>query len=582
MFGKSGSAHLYAMPKVSICMPVYNGGSYFKQALQSALNQDYDDIEIVIVNDGSTDGGETEAIALEQGDRVRYFWQQNAGVAGALNTAIRHATGDYFAWLSHDDIHLPHKTKAQVEYLTKLNRPNACLFSDYDLIDPDGNFLSNVALPAERIRANPRLPLLNGFINGCTLLIPMWIMREYGPFDETLRYTQDYDLWNRILRDRDFYHQRETLVQYRIHPGQDSHKPLAVTEGDALWKRMISDLTETERANFRGSTKRYFKKLGEFLDITPYKVAAEYARSRMTSDLYVGLTSVIIPFWNEVDLAVKAAHSVLSQVNANVQLIMVNDGSTDDLTPVIELCKQNSCVRLLHQPNRGPAAARNLGMLASDGEYIAFLDGDDEFLPTKVSRQRQLMQESGALISHTSYYVTSPEMSGGLGVVRSGRFNGQVYPKIIGSCPIAVPTVMIHRSIVDGGFTFPVGSRIGEDVLAWIDLATKYLLLGIDEPLSVVEVSATSAGFSSEKQALGLTNMITALTAHPFHSKHVDHINSLRQAVNTIAKDWIADGRQFNRADARAKAHLESTWLPSEDLPDHDSGRVDYYKRANQ
>lgn len=563
-------------------MPVYNGGSYFKQALQSALNQDYDDVEIVIVNDGSTDGGETESIALEQGARVRYFWQQNSGVAGALNTAIRHATGDYFAWLSHDDLHLPHKTTSQIEYLQKLNRPDACLFSDYDLIGPDGGFITNVALPAERIRANPRLPLLNGFINGCTLLIPMWMMREYGPFDETLRYTQDYDLWNRILRDRDFYHQRETLVQYRIHPGQDSHKPLAVTEGDALWKRMVSDLTETERANLRGSTSRYFKKLSEFLDITPYKVAAEYARSRMTPDLYVGLTSVIIPFWNEVDLAVKAARSALSQVNANVQVIMVNDGSTDDLTPLIELCNQDSRIRLLDQPNGGPAAARNRGMLAADGEYIAFLDADDEFLPTKVSRQRQLMQESGALISHTSYYVTSPEINGGTGVIRSGRFNGTVYPEIIGSCPIAVPTVMIHRSIVDGGFTFPVGSRIGEDVLAWIDLATKYLFLGIDEPLSVVEVSATSAALSSEKQALGLTNIIFALTTHPFHSKHVEQIHALRQALNSIAKEWIADGRDFDRADVLAKDRLKSTWMSSDGFPDHDGGRIDYHKRVNQ
>ncbi|EUC14722.1 glycosyltransferase family 2 protein [Paraburkholderia hospita] len=562
-------------------MPVYNGGSYFKQALRSALDQDYANIEIIVVNDGSTDGGETELIALEHGSRVRYFWQKNTGVAGALNTAIKHATGDYFAWLSHDDIHLPNKTTSQIQYLKILKRPDACLFSDYDHIDLDGNLISNVALPAERIRATPRLPLLNGFINGCTLLIPMWIMREYGPFDETLRYTQDYDLWNRILRDRDFYHQRETLVQYRIHPGQDSHKPLAVTEGDALWKRMVSDLTETERANFWGSSKRYFKKLGEFLDTTPYKIAAEYSRSRITSDLYVGLTSVIIPFWNDVDRTVRAARSALSQVDANVQVVMVNDGSTEDLTPLIELCKQDSRIRLLHQPNSGAAAARNRGMLAADGEYIAFLDGGDVFLPAKVTRQRQLMQDSGALISHTSYYVTSPEISGGLGLVRSGRFGGNVYPDIIGSCPIVAPTVMVHRSIVDGGFIFPIGSRIGEDILAWIDLATKYLVLGIDEPLSVIEVSATSAALSSEKQALGFTNMISALATHPFHSKHVHQIDVLRHALHSIAKEWIADGHQFNRADALAVEHLVSSRATFDEFPDHDGGRIDYHKRVN-
>src|SRR5579872_6915564 len=119
---------------VSICMPVFNGGQYFKIALDSALAQDYPDVEIIVVNDGSTDDGETEKIALEKRDRIHYIHQENRGVAGALNTAISNMTGEYFAWLSHDDIHLPHKTSSQIAFLARLGRPDACLFSDYDLI----------------------------------------------------------------------------------------------------------------------------------------------------------------------------------------------------------------------------------------------------------------------------------------------------------------------------------------------------------------------------------------------------------------------------------------------------------------
>jgi glycosyltransferase involved in cell wall biosynthesis len=92
-------------------MPVFNGGHYFRAALESALAQDYDNLEIVVVNDGSTDAGETERIALAHSDRVRYFYQPNRGVAGAMNTAVAHMTGDYFAWFSHDDLHLPHKPR---------------------------------------------------------------------------------------------------------------------------------------------------------------------------------------------------------------------------------------------------------------------------------------------------------------------------------------------------------------------------------------------------------------------------------------------------------------------------------------
>src|SRR4051794_3824327 len=129
-------------PRVTICMPVYNGGSYFKLALQSALAQDYGNLEIVVVNDGSTDAGGTEQIALSYGDRVRYFAQENRGVAGALNTALSQMTGEYFAWLSHDDLHLPHKTSSQIAFLRRLGRSRACLFSDYDLIGPGGELIS--------------------------------------------------------------------------------------------------------------------------------------------------------------------------------------------------------------------------------------------------------------------------------------------------------------------------------------------------------------------------------------------------------------------------------------------------------
>src|SRR5271166_3711440 len=116
------------LPRVTICMPVFNGGHYFLSALASALAQDYANLEILVVDDGSTDAGETERTALAHGDRVRYIRQAHRGVAGALNTALANMSGDFFAWLGHDAVHLPHKTTAQMAYLGRLGRPDACLF----------------------------------------------------------------------------------------------------------------------------------------------------------------------------------------------------------------------------------------------------------------------------------------------------------------------------------------------------------------------------------------------------------------------------------------------------------------------
>ncbi len=565
---------MISLPKVSICMPVYNGGHYFRLALESALAQDYSNLEIVVVNDGSTDGGETERIALSHGDRVTYVHQENRGTGGALNTAVKHMTGDLFAWLSHDDLHLPHKTSAQVAFWRRLGTPNACLFSDYDLIGPEGELITTMRLPFERIRQNPRLPLVNAFVNGCTLLIPAAIIRAFGPFNEALRYTQDYDLWNRILAQHEFFHQPEVLIRYRLHPGQDTNKPVAAAEAEAFWMQMVDSRTETERTQMFGSTPRYFESFATILNPTPFKRAFAHAKAAAASAQATGaLVSIVIPFYNEVPLALRAARSALNQIDAQVEVILVDDGSTENVEPIKALAAQDPRVSLVRQTNAGPAAARNQGMNKAAGSYVAFLDADDLFLPNKIARQLDLMLRHGSMFSHTSYYVSYPGTREGLGLWRSGGFGGACYPAIIGSCPIATPTVMLHRSILDGGFGFPTGVQIGEDVLLWIDLAARYLLLGVDEPLSIVEWSDTSAALSQERQALGLSNMIEALENHPVHRRQVEQIGFLRRARMVIAHEWVAAGRRFT-ADRGGDTHVVAAWATNPNVPPADAGRA--------
>jgi len=132
------------LPRVTICMPVFSGGHYFHSAFASALAQDYANLEILLVNDGSTDEGETEHIALAHGDRVRCLRQENRSVAGAMNTALANMSGDFFALLSQNDLHLPHKTAAQVAYLDRLGRPGACVFPDCDLIGPKDEPIASI------------------------------------------------------------------------------------------------------------------------------------------------------------------------------------------------------------------------------------------------------------------------------------------------------------------------------------------------------------------------------------------------------------------------------------------------------
>ena len=106
-------------PLISIIIPVYNGANYMREAIDSAIAQTYKNIEIIVVNDGSTDNGETEKIALSYGDKINYYYKENGGCASALNYGISKMKGEWFSWLSHDDVYFPTKLESQVNEIVK-------------------------------------------------------------------------------------------------------------------------------------------------------------------------------------------------------------------------------------------------------------------------------------------------------------------------------------------------------------------------------------------------------------------------------------------------------------------------------
>ena len=132
-------------PLVSIIIPVYNGSNYMREAIDSALAQTYENIEILVVNDGSSDRGRTEAIAKEYGDKIRYIYKENGGVSSALNVGIRHMRGEYFSWLSHDDVYTPDKIEKQVEALSRLPDKSTLICCDYAHIDKDSMPISGIS-----------------------------------------------------------------------------------------------------------------------------------------------------------------------------------------------------------------------------------------------------------------------------------------------------------------------------------------------------------------------------------------------------------------------------------------------------
>jgi glycosyltransferase involved in cell wall biosynthesis len=236
-----------AYPLVSIVIPVYNGSNYLAQAIDSALAQTFPHCEVLVINDGSNDRGQTERIALGYGECVRYLTKPNGGVASALNLGLAEMRGSLFSWLSHDDLYEARKIEAQLSVIQALSRDDVIVYSDYSIFADDGR-RSDVRLQeTDPLGFRYRLARLSN-INGCTLLIPAKVIREAGGFDDSLRTTQDYDLWFRLARAHPFVHVPKVLVASRFHTQQGifTQSALAQRECQSLHATFARELLDEE------------------------------------------------------------------------------------------------------------------------------------------------------------------------------------------------------------------------------------------------------------------------------------------------------------------------------------------------
>ncbi len=234
-------------PLVTIVIPVYNGANFLAEAIDSALAQTYPNIEVLIVNDGSNDGGATEDIVRSYGSKVRYISQPNGGVASALNTAIAEMKGEYFSWLSHDDLYVPQKVAREMEVLLNSGATRTVVYSGYRVfgsLSETRDFLPGKIRP-EQFRY---WITVENSLHGCTLLIPKTAFDECGTFNESLRTTQDYDLWFRMAAKFDFILLPEVLVKARSHPDQGTMKlaGTALAECDRLLTGFVNELSRDE------------------------------------------------------------------------------------------------------------------------------------------------------------------------------------------------------------------------------------------------------------------------------------------------------------------------------------------------
>lgn len=211
--------------------------------------------------------------------------------------------------------------------------------------------------------------------------------------------------------------------------------------------------------------------------------------------------SVVIPFYSHLEWLYEAIDSVLAQTYPIHEIILINDGSKEDMTEFLK--KYGDKILYIYQENSGPGAARNNGICHATGDYIAFEDSDDIWLPTKIEKQVAFMQECGAKWCHTGFCYWCPETNR-IKKVFSGRDYDDISLQRMISTKIATPSVMLDKTIYeDGDFYFPTDIRNGEDGALYTMLANKYPIALVQEYL----VKVRMRGNNSQSHAIERFNL---------------------------------------------------------------------------
>jgi glycosyltransferase involved in cell wall biosynthesis len=446
------------MPKVSVILPTYNYGCFLGEAIQSVLDQTFEDFELIVVDDGSTDNTR-EVVHSFTDPRLRCIYKENGGESSAYNVGIHASRGEYIAFLDSDDTWLPQKLELQVKAMD--SAPQAgIIYSDVYYFDSKtgavtGTFFQRLKNPP------PQGSVLEAYIeeffaHPSTWLVKKSVFEQIGMWDETLRNCEDDDMLFRMASCFEFEAVLIPLAMVRTHPEQKSRKKQIhftsylrylnkAMQSPILNSRMRASLRRAmclchfRYAKFLVSSGKLGKGGREFLAslkanprVFGYfvmshlieKLTRRFRPSRrggrveamprwlqylrpaqvVNKDSSAPKVSVVIPAYNSGRFLGEAIQSVLDQTFGDFELIVVDDGSTDNTRDVVRSFTDPR-IEYIYQKNRGSSAAYNRGIHASGGEYIAFLDSDDIWFPQNLELKVKMLDSNPgiALVCSDTY-----------------------------------------------------------------------------------------------------------------------------------------------------------------------------------
>jgi glycosyltransferase involved in cell wall biosynthesis len=241
--GDGDKAHI---PRVSVIIPAYNAEKFVLEAIQSVAAQDYPAIEVLLIDDGSSD--RTTELVQQSAPWVQVIKQPNAGAGAARNTGLRCATGEFICYLDADDGWFPGKLKAQVDYLSRHGDVGA-VYHSWLVWHPD-----KAGYYQPLVRPEPPIPdqidsansgwvysslLLDCVVHTSTIMMRREVAAAVGEFDASLRTGEDYDYWLRLSRQCEIHKLSGTYSYYRAVPESLTGSPNADNNEYRVLRRAI-------------------------------------------------------------------------------------------------------------------------------------------------------------------------------------------------------------------------------------------------------------------------------------------------------------------------------------------------------
>jgi glycosyltransferase involved in cell wall biosynthesis len=235
---------------VSVIIPTYNRSELLPRALDSVLNQTYKDLEVLVVDDASTDDTSEVVAAYESDPRVRYLPQEeNQGVSAARNKGLAEARGEFFAFLDSDDEWLPPKLERQIQRFRELPDRVGLIYVGGTMVYEEST--ERAQRPAHRGEVYDQLLVENFIYPTSGVMIRRNVAHEVGFFDEQIPANEDWDYWLRVARKFEIDSLEDQLVRYFAGHRRDRKSLVAQDDLDArarLYQKHVIDMRRTRSA----------------------------------------------------------------------------------------------------------------------------------------------------------------------------------------------------------------------------------------------------------------------------------------------------------------------------------------------